>query len=105
MDEDVRVVLDVTQKWFNSNQMLLNYNKTNFMQFTPITSHRTLDIIEFNNNIINSTNSTKFLGIILESSLTWKEHIDYINSKLNSLGYMIRSLTREWSDPTCRNLP
>jgi hypothetical protein len=44
MDEDVKVVFEVTQKWFNSNRMLLNYNKTNFMQFTPITGHWTLDI-------------------------------------------------------------
>ena len=62
------------------------------MQFFPNTSHRTLDTTEFNNYKINSTNSIKFLGIIIESSLTWKEHIDYINSKLNSLGCMVRSL-------------
>jgi hypothetical protein len=37
-------------------------------------------------------NSIKFLGIIIESSLTLKEHIVYINSELNLLGYMIRSL-------------
>jgi len=28
----------------------------------------------------------------MESSLTWKKHTDYINSKLNSLGYILRSL-------------
>ena len=43
--------------------------------------------------ITKSTNSIKFLGIITESSLTWKKkHIDYINSKLNSLSYMLCSL-------------
>jgi hypothetical protein len=41
---------------------------------------------------INYTNSFKFLGVIIESSLTWKEHIDYINLKLKSLSYMVRSL-------------
>jgi hypothetical protein len=61
------------------------------MQFSSTTGHRTLDTTEFNKNIINS-DSIKFLGIIIESSLTWRKHIDYINSKLNSLGYMIRSL-------------
>jgi hypothetical protein len=62
------------------------------MQFLPNTSHQSLDTIEFNTYKINSTNSIKFLGIIIESSLTWKEHVDCINSKLNSLGYMVRSL-------------
>ena len=41
---------------------------------------------------INLTNSIKFLDIIIESSLKWDKHIDYINSKLNSLGYILRSL-------------
>jgi hypothetical protein len=51
-----------------------------------------LDTTECNNHKINSTNSITFLGIIIESSLTWKQHIDYINLKLNSLGYVVRSL-------------
>jgi hypothetical protein len=55
------------------------------MQFFSNTSHRTLDTIECNNHKINSTNSIKFLGITIESTLTWKEHIDYVNLKLNSL--------------------
>jgi hypothetical protein len=41
MNLDVKVVLEITQKWFNSNIMLLNYNKTNFMQFFPNICHRT----------------------------------------------------------------
>jgi hypothetical protein len=46
---------------------------------------------EFNTYKINSTNSIKFLGIIVESSLTWKEHVDQVHSKLNPLGYIVRS--------------
>jgi hypothetical protein len=45
------------------------------MQFLPNTNHQSLDTIEFNTYKINST--------------------DYINSKLNSLGYMVRSLRSE----------
>jgi hypothetical protein len=91
MDQDVKVVLEIVQKWFTINRMLLNYNKTNFLQFSSDFSYRTLDGIESDDYKINF-NSIKFLGIIIESSLTWIEHIDYINSKSNSLGYMIRSL-------------
>jgi hypothetical protein len=63
MNQDVKVVLEITQKWFNSNIMLLNYNKTNFMQFSSNISYRTLDAIESNDYKINFTNSIKFLGI------------------------------------------
>jgi hypothetical protein len=37
------------------------------MQFFPNTGHRTLGTIVFNTYKINSTNSIKFLGIIIES--------------------------------------
>jgi hypothetical protein len=92
MDQDVKVVFQTAQRWFNSNRMLLNYNKTKFMQFFPNILHQPLDTIEFHTCKMNFTNSFKFLGVIIESSLTWKEHIDYIHLKLNSLSYMVHSL-------------
>jgi hypothetical protein len=55
-------------------------------------SHERMNFIEHNANKISAVNSIKFLGVIIDSSLTWKEHTDHINSKLNSLGYMARSL-------------
>jgi hypothetical protein len=92
MDQDAKVILQTVQRWFNSNRMLLNYNKTKFMQFLPNVNHQPLDTIEINTCKIYFANSFKFLGVIIESSLTWKEHIDYINLKLNSQSYMVRSL-------------
>jgi hypothetical protein len=68
MDQDIKVVLEIVQK-FTTNRMLLNYNKTNFMQFSSNFSYRTLDAIESNDCKINFINSIKFLGIITESSL------------------------------------
>ena len=41
---------------------------------------------------IHQTDAMKFLGLTIESTLTWRKHIDRINSKLNSLGYMFCSL-------------
>jgi hypothetical protein len=60
MDQDVKVVLQIAQRWFNSNRMLLNYNNTKFMQFFPNISHHPLDTIKINTCKINFTNSPKF---------------------------------------------
>jgi hypothetical protein len=57
INQDAKVVLEIIQKWLNSNTMLLNYNKTNFMQFFPNTSYQTLDTVEFNTYKINFVNS------------------------------------------------
>jgi hypothetical protein len=92
MISDVKEILGKIQNWFNLNRMLLNYKKTKVMQCFPNMNHQMLDSIEHNSNKVNVVNSIKFLGIIVDSSLTWREHADYINSKLNSLGYMVCSL-------------
>jgi len=40
--------------------------------------------------IIN-TCSTKFLGLFIDSSLSWNNHIDQLMSKLGTACYIIRS--------------
>jgi len=72
--------------------MLLNYDKTTFMQFSANIGYRSTASTQTIDQKINFTNTIKFLGIIIESSLTWNKHIDYINSKLNSLSYILHSL-------------
>jgi len=39
MNQDLKLVLEITQKWFKSNIMLLNYDMTSFMQFSSNTNY------------------------------------------------------------------
>jgi hypothetical protein len=50
-----------------------------------------LDISYKNKYLVNSTN-TRFLGTSMDSSLSWKNHIDRLMVKLNKARYAIRSL-------------
>ena len=68
MTHDVGVVLDLIQKWYNVNILLLNYNKTAIMQFSSDKDYRSLDTTHSISNKINSSDSLKFLVVILESS-------------------------------------
>jgi len=70
--QDLKLVLEITQKWFKSNVMLLNYDKTTFMQFSSNISYRSTVNTQSIDCKINLTNSIKFVGIIIEFSLTWK---------------------------------
>jgi hypothetical protein len=92
MYHELETTLNKAQNWFKSNIMLLNYDKTSFIQFSLNSGGRSSPTAITNSCSINVTSSTKFLGIILESTLNWKQHIDLINSKLQSLGYIICSL-------------
>ena len=44
------------------------------------------------NNIITTINSTRFLGLTIGSSLSWKDHIIELTSKLNKACYAIRAI-------------
>ena len=50
--------------------------------------------ISMNNSIITRVRATKFLGVIIDEKLTWKDHISLVRSKLaKTVGiYRVRHL-------------
>jgi hypothetical protein len=48
--------------------------------------------IKYTNKQINSTHYIDFLGVILDSTLSWQGHINKVITKLNSACFAIRSL-------------
>jgi hypothetical protein len=62
----------IVNEWFNSNFFSLNFDKTYYMQF--ITKNKILNKlnIEYNNKKIIQANFVKFLGLTLDSTLSWK---------------------------------
>ena len=52
---------------------------------------REKDII-INGSVISEVASTKFLGVIIDSHLTWKPHIDYVSKKIaKNIGIIIKA--------------
>jgi hypothetical protein len=43
-------------------------------------------------SVITNINSTKFLGLIIDSTLSWKEHITGLKIKLNKACFAIRAV-------------
>jgi len=84
------IVFQIMKEWFNSNFLSLNFDKTYYMQF--ITKNKFLNKIniEHDNKMILQTNFVKFLGITIDNTLSWKQHIDTVTPKLNEACYTIR---------------
>ena len=89
-------------KWFNINHLVLNYNKTYYLQFNTKNS-RDYDLkLNYQGNYIKSSTNTKFLGMIIDDSLLWKAHIDQIMSKLNTAWFVNQTIQGIMSQETLR---
>ena len=74
--EDINNVIDNINDWFRSNSLSLNFDKTYFLQFRPKNSYKINIKISCDNKLITDTRNTKFLGLDIDSSLSWKDYID-----------------------------
>jgi len=45
----------------------------------------------FNNNSITNSSYTKFLGVTMDNTLSWNNHIDIFMKKLSTACYIIRN--------------
>lgn len=94
------VFLDV-QEWFRDSLLFLNLNKTTYLQFLTKNSQN-LDLNNTWNNQITNSTKTKFLGLTIEETLSWKAHINQIMSRLSSACYAIRILTPIMTEDTLK---
>ena len=71
------------ENWINLNGLTLNVKKTNFMIF----ANRKIDELHFSPKIFNwkieRKQSSRFLGVIINENLTWKDHILAIRAKMS----------------------
>ena len=68
-------------RWFAINKLSLNVSKTNYMVFTykKDTSKCQVHIDKYP---IERVFVTKFLGVLIDEKLTWKEHINFVINKI-----------------------
>ena len=70
------------QGWFEANQLALNMEKTKTVHFFT-TRRQTLE-----------TQSAKFLGVTVDSRLTWLPHIESLARTLSAATYAVRRITQ-----------
>jgi hypothetical protein len=87
VNQDIEALKNVTCQtiseasfWFRANGFLLNENKTQNMYFS------------FREGLPMDDVSVKFLGLFIDSKLTWEHHINYISGKLSRVIYLLRRL-------------
>ena len=78
-------------KWLKINKLTLNVKKTQCMVFTLRKDNRNVNI-KIENQNIEQVCKAKFLGIIIDEQLNWKEHTLYISNKISkAIGVIVKA--------------
>ena len=87
LKENINLTFHTINTWFNSNRLALNLNKTQILEFQLKHSYSN-DIYKLLTNPIE----VRFLGHILDNTLTWTKHTEQLTSKLSSACYALRNI-------------
>lgn len=89
------VLVNKVVQYFESNGMVVNPNKTNFIKFNLTNNRHNQNLNLFvGENQINQVNSTKFLGVYIDSQLNWNEHIEKLAATLSSNLFLIKKISQ-----------
>ena len=90
-ETDINHELNKIKEWLSANKLCLNISKTKCMVFHTVQKHIQYPNLSIDNNIIEQVNQFNFLGLILNSHLTWHNHMDHISNKISRvIGIMYR---------------
>jgi hypothetical protein len=78
--------------WFKNNRLLLNLNKTQYLEFHTKQSDKNKGQIKYNSSYLINASHIKFLGLIIDSTLTWDKQIDLVSKRLSSTCYTLNCI-------------
>ena len=81
VSEKANEVLQLIQNWVVQNGLRLNLNKTKYMVFTN-KKKQSIEI-SLNEKLLEQSERERFLGVIIDSSLSWTLHISTLTTKIS----------------------
>lgn len=90
MTHDLKNIIN----WLNHNNLKINLFKTKYMTFrnrVPLADNMS---IEFEDQKIYKTEVTKFLGVFIDSQMSWKPQIEAVCNRLNQFAYALNMLSK-----------
>jgi hypothetical protein len=85
-NNNINTVFKILNDWFRQNLLSFNFSKTQFTNFIS-KKHKFIEININYDNSIPLTTYTKFLGLTVDFSLTWINHLDSLIKKLSTTCY------------------
>ena len=80
--------------WFSANRLTVNISKSAFMIFSTTKADDSYIFdnkleLKLNNCSLSRVNTIKFLGLLIDDRLTFKQHVKELTSKINNINSML----------------
>ena len=77
--------------WLNANRLALNVSKTNVVIFSAVNKPLEPVTILINRHAIEQKEYIKYLGVLIDAKLTFKQHISAVSKKISrTIGLMYK---------------
>ena len=92
IEDTVNAELEKINKWMQTNKLKINVSKTKFMLFSSNHHYSNIKLTIGTSLELEQVKEYKYLGLIIDSKLTWKSHVQYLRNKLSrNLGVLFKS--------------
>lgn len=83
-EEDLKHDLELISEYFRLNKLTLNLRKTKFVNFgTAKKTNATRRNISYQMSTIERVDCIKYLGLHIDSRLSWTNHIDHVGARIS----------------------
>ena len=98
----INSLLTDLNNWFQSNLLNLNLNKTHYLEFNPTKRQEEGIHLKCDNTDIPAITHTKFLGLIIDNTLLWNDHIDSLIRKMSSACHALSQIKHSVPNETLK---
>lgn len=104
LGEQADINFKLITNWLDNNLLTLNEDKTKYMTFSmrsntqpnngliELKHHKCKNIQNCDCYCLSNTSSIRYLGVIINSQLTWKEHILSVTNRVRKLFYVFKNI-------------
>ena len=85
--------------WCNTNKLILNIEKTVFVNFRASKSKPLVELVD-----LTVSTEVKFLGIYIDENINWLSHINYVCNKLSQGYFALTRLKHEFDKKNVLNI-
>ena len=94
LQDGVNDDLAIIAEWLNFNKLSLNIKTAHFMCFSAKNNANSCISLQIDGEAITEVCISKFLGVIIDNKLSWKDHISFVCRKVaRGIGVLIKART------------